>query len=62
MVRKLEKNKPKQRENVPCFGFGTILPFRGWGGGRGVLVLVKLQAILQLSLELTYFHRCFHVL
>ena len=44
--RKLEKNKPKQPQNVPCFGFGTIC--------AGVLVLGKLQTTLQPSLKLTY--------
>ena len=34
---KFEKNKPKQPDNVPCFGFGTICIILG-----KVLVLMKL--------------------
>ena len=37
VFKKLEKNKPKQPENVACFGFVTICSI--WGR---VLVLVKL--------------------
>ena len=57
VFRKHGKNKAKQLENVPCFGFGTICII--WGG---VLVLVKLQTTLQPSLKLAYLHRCFYVL
>ena len=55
VFRKLDKNKAKQAENLPCFGFGTICIIRG-----RVLVLVKLQTTLQSSLKLTYLHRCFY--
>ena len=40
-IWKLSKNKSKQLENVPCFGFGTICIICG-----GALVLVKLQTTL----------------
>ena len=55
VFRKLEKIEPKQAENVPCFGYGTIFIIRG-----RALVLVKLQTTLQSSLKLTYIRRCFY--
>ena len=57
VLRKHEKNKIKQPENVPCFEFRSICIIF-----ERVLVLVKLQTTLHPWRKLTNLHRSFYVL